>query len=172
MALVPAAAGALSLLGGPMSLPTAFGLMGGSLLARKFRNSAIFDKRGWNRRRRVPLRGTMVRYRKNKGRPYGRRPRYKRRGKYRKRRGGRKGKLRRKVTKIAKQLNSDTGKLTWRERTVSQTTSAVNTQGVAQIHMNRVSDIESGPATKLYYYDPSTPGTLLNPDYTTGTFRS
>ncbi len=76
----------------------------------------------------------------------------------------------RRIAKVARQLNSNTGQLTYRERNTSQIVSAVNLQGYNLFEMNKVTQIEGKPLTKLYYYDPSTPGTLLNANFTTGTY--
>jgi len=173
MAFVPAATAAMTWgqalpLMVQMAAPSVAGLGVGVYAARKFRQ---FIRAGGRSRRRVSYRALGKRI-------YTRR-RYSRKRSYRsaKKRGRRKYKRRRykKSAKsqcwtIAKQLNSDTGNMTYRKRTVTSSICAINVQSVNVAGINTVAQIEGSPCTKLYYYDPSTPGTLLNPDYTTGIY--
>lgn len=127
-------------------------------------------KYGYGRAKRYLRGGTVVPYRP---RSYSRKRSYRSsrkssRRKFKRRR--RKKSMRSKCYSLAKKVNQDTGELTYRARSTSQITCAVNVQAVSQNYHNVFTNIENGPCTKLYYYDPSNPGVLLNPDYTTGTY--
>lgn len=131
-------------------------------------------KYGYGRAKRYLRGGRLVPYR-----PRGRLKRYSRKQSYRSaKKRGRRNFKRRKFKKsaksqcrsIAKQLNADTGHLTYRKRSTSQFSVVANAQATLGFTMNSIGEIESDPCTQLYYYDPSTPGTLLNPDYTSGTY--
>lgn len=78
--------------------------------------------------------------------------------------------LRKKVDKIAKAVNADTGTVTVKRRTTGVITSNINQQNSNTFDMNTLTQIEANPCAELYYYDPNTPGTLQNPAFTTGSF--
>lgn len=172
MALVPAATAAMTWgqalpLMAQMAAPSVGGLGVGAYAARKFRQLI----RSGGRSRRVPYRALAKR--SFTKRRYSRKRSYrsvKKRGRRRYKRRRYKKSVRSKCYKLSKKVNQDTGELTYRARVTSREATAVNVQSISLFDHNTVTNIESGPCTKLYYYDASTPGTLLNPDYTSGTY--
>lgn len=166
LATVPLVSGALqAYAGNPMSsIPGLLAASGTGHVAGKIAKYAI------NRAARYYRGGRVVPYRR---RNYSRKRSYR----YSRKRSRRKFKRRRfqKSAKrqcrvLARKVNQDTGELTYRARATSREATAVNVQSAVLFPHNTVTNIEAGPCTKLYYYDPSTPGTLLNPDYTTGVY--
>lgn len=142
---------------------TASILAGGTNLARKGTNAA------WNYGSKFSnqyITGRPAVYRKKGKKSYKRPYNSKSKSKPRKRRR----KMKSKYKALSKKVNQNTGELTYRARVTTREATAVNVQSVSIFDHNTVTNIEGGACSKLYYYDASTPGTLLNPDYTSGTY--
>lgn len=93
---------------------------------------------------------------------------YRKRRKFTKRRGP---SIKKKVNRLSAQVNADTGTMSYRSVTTSQITSPVNYQSATNLYtLNTITQIEGSPLTKLYFLDPTNPGTLLNPNISTGTY--
>lgn len=149
---------------GGMSFPTAAGLLLGMDAAKKFKEY-VLPKRPRKNYSRIAKRARLASSKKvHKTRKKRRR---------RKKRTTLKKKVRRlqKVTNtLAKSVDTDTGTVTIRHRNTGQITSSINLQSSNVFMMNSKTDIETYPCSKLYYYDPNTPGTLQNADFTSGTY--
>lgn len=86
-------------------------------------------------------------------------------------------KLKKEVCKLSNQIkelkNSESaslGKMTYRVMTPKRLLAATNTQGVTTMVINRTSDYEDA-LSRLKYYDPATPGTLITAAAATGTYQ-
>lgn len=150
-----------------MAAPSVAGLGVGTYAANKFRQLIRSGGKYNGKGRVVAYKPYKSSYKRSYKRSY-RSPRYKSKRRYKRRKFKKSAKSQ--CRALAKKVNQYTGELLYRARVTSQESSAENVQYVKKYDHNTVTNIENGPLTKLYYYNPSTPGTLLNPDYTDGTY--